>query len=165
VAKFGRHLIDSATEADMDAIDRKIVAELMRDGRISNVELADRVGLTPGPCLRRVQRLQAEGVITGYAARVHPAAIGRDFEVLVNIDLTFKDRRSVELFEESIVKFDEVIEVRRMFGLPDYFVRVATPDLESYEAFVSTRLTDVPGLAKIDSHLTMKTVKSPDRPA
>jgi len=145
----------------MDAIDQNIVAELRRNGRISNVELADRVGLTPGPCLRRVQRLQAEGVIVGYSALVDPAAIGREFEVLVNIDLTLKDRRSIEAFEENIVEFDEVIEVRRMFGLPDYFVRVATADLESYETFVLTKLTELPGLAKIDSHLTMKTIKSP----
>jgi len=144
----------------MDSIDKHIVAELMQNGRMSNVELADRVGLTPGPCLRRVQRLQAEGVIVGYSALVDPAAIGREFEVLVNIDLTLKDRRSIEAFEERIVEFDEVIEVRRMFGLPDYFVRVATADLESYETFVLTRLTELPGLAKIDSHLTMKTVKS-----
>jgi DNA-binding Lrp family transcriptional regulator len=145
----------------MDDIDQKIVAELRRNGRISNVELADRVGLTPGPCLRRVQRLQAEGVIVGYSALVDPAAIGREFEVLVNIDLTLKDRRSIEAFEESIVEFAEVTEVRRMFGLPDYFVRVATADLESYETFVLTKLTGLPGLAKIDSHLTMKTIKSP----
>ena len=144
----------------MDSIDKHIVAELMQNGRMSNVELADRVGLTPGPCLRRVQRLQAEGVIVGYSALVDPAAIGREFEVFVNIDLTLKDRRSIEAFEERIVEFDEVIEVRRMFGLPDYFVRVATADLESYETFVLTRLTELPGLAKIDSHLTMKTVKS-----
>jgi DNA-binding Lrp family transcriptional regulator len=148
----------------MDLVDHAIVAELVRNARISNVELANRVGLTPGPCLRRVQRLEADGVITGYSARVNQAALGRGFEVLVNVDLTLKDRRSVEVFEESVAKFDEVVEARRMFGLPDYFVRVATADFESYEAFVSTRLTDVPGLARIDSHLTMKTVKSADRP-
>jgi DNA-binding Lrp family transcriptional regulator len=144
VANCWANAVLPAIETPVDAVDRKIVAELLRDGRISNVELADRVNLTPGPCLRRVQRLQADGVITGYTARVNPAAIGRGFEVFV--------------------KFDEVIEVRRMFGLPDYFVRVAVADLESYEAFVSTRLTDVPGLARIDSHITMKTVKAPDRP-
>jgi DNA-binding Lrp family transcriptional regulator len=145
----------------MDQIDRNIIAELRRDGRISNVELADRVGLTPAPCLRRVQRLQEEGVITGYTARVDPEAVGQGFEVLVNVDLALKDRHTVEAFEERITAFDEVVEVRRMFGLPDYFMRVATADLESYEVFVSTRLVDVPGLAKIDSHLTMKTLKSP----
>jgi DNA-binding Lrp family transcriptional regulator len=165
VANCRPNAVLSAIETPVDTVDRKIVAELVRDGRLSNVELADRVNLTPGPCLRRVQRLQADGVITGYTARVNPAAIGRSFEVFVNVELALKDRHTVEEFEESIAKFDEVIEVRRMFGLPDYFVRVAVADLESYEAFVSTRLTDVPGVARIDSHLTMKTVKAPDRPA
>jgi DNA-binding Lrp family transcriptional regulator len=77
------------------------------------------------------------------------------------IDLTHKDRKTFERFEQSVAAFDEVVEVRRMFGLPDYFVRVATADIASYEAFVSTRLGDVPGIARIDSHLTMKAVKAP----
>ncbi|HXZ69843.1 MAG TPA: Lrp/AsnC family transcriptional regulator, partial [Streptosporangiaceae bacterium] len=72
----------------MDAVDRGIIAELQRDGRLSNVELADRIGLTPAPCLRRVKRLESDGVILGYTARINPQAIGRGFEVLVNVDLT-----------------------------------------------------------------------------
>jgi DNA-binding Lrp family transcriptional regulator len=146
----------------MDHIDRKIIAELERNGRLSNVELADRVGLTPAPCLRRVKRLEERGVIRGYGARIDPRASGRGFEVLLNVDLASKDRATFEAFEAAVAAFDEVIELRRMFGLPDYFVRVATDSLEAYETFVSTRLGDVPGVAKLDSHLTMKTVKSPE---
>jgi DNA-binding Lrp family transcriptional regulator len=149
----------------VDAVDRRIIAELVRDGRLSNVELADRIGLTPAPCLRRVKRLESEGVILGYSARINPRAIGRGFEVLVNVDLTRKDRATFEAFEAAVAAFDEVIEVRRMFGLPDYMLRVATATIESYETFVSTRLGDVPGVLKLDSHLTMKLVKSPDRDA
>ena len=81
---------------------------------------------------------------------------------LVNVDLTRKDRATFEAFESTVAAFDEVIEVRRMFGLPDYLIRVATASLESYETFVSTRLGDVPGVDKLDSHLTMKLIKSPD---
>ena len=146
----------------MDAVDRRIVAELQRDGRLSNVELADRVGLTPAPCLRRVKRLESDGVILGYTALINPAAIGRGFQVLVNVDLTRKDRASFEAFEAAVAALDEVIEVRRMFGLPDYLLRVATDSIESYETFVSTRLGDVPGVDKLDSHITMKLIKSPD---
>jgi DNA-binding Lrp family transcriptional regulator len=148
----------------MDAIDRRIIAELQRDGRLSNVELAERVGLTPAPCLRRVKRLEADGVILGYTARINPQAIGRGFEVLVNVDLARKDRATFEAFEAAIAALDEVVEVRRMFGLPDYVLRVATASLESYETFVSTQLGDVPGLDKLDSHLTMKLIKSPEPP-
>lgn len=146
----------------MDAIDRRIIAELQRDGRLSNVELADRIGLSPAPCLRRVRRLESGGVIRGYAARIDPSAIGRGFEVLVNVDLTRKDPATFEAFENAVAALEEVIEIRRMFGLPDYLLRVATDSIESYEAFVSTRLGDVPGVDKLDSHITMKLIKSPD---
>lgn len=146
----------------MDRIDRRIIAELQHDGRLSNVELADRIGLSPAPCLRRVRRLESEAVILGYAARIDPRAIGRGFEVLVNVDLTRKDRATFEAFEDAVAALEEVIEVRRMFGLPDYLLRVATDSIESYEAFVSTRLGDVPGVDKLDSHITMKLIKSPD---
>ena len=146
----------------MDAIDRQIIAELRRDGRLSNVELADRVGLSPAPCLRRVRRLESDGVIRGYSARIDPAAVGRGFEVLVNVDLTSKDRATFEAFESAVAALDEVTEIRRMFGLPDYILRVATESIESYETFISTKLGDAPGLAKLDSHITMKLIKSPD---
>ncbi len=146
----------------MDAIDRNIVAELERDGRLSNVELADRVGLTPAPCLRRVKRLESDGVILGYTARIDPNAFDRGFEVLVNIDLVQKDRATFEAFEAAVVELEEVIEVRRMFGLPDYLVRVATSSIESYEALISNRIGELPGVSKLDSHITMKVLKSPD---
>ena len=143
----------------MDALDRQIIAELQRDGRLTNVELADRVGLTPAPCLRRVKRLESDGVILGYAAQVNPRAVGRGFEVLVFVDLTRKNRATFEAFEAGVAAFDEVVEVRRMFGVPDYLLRVATDSLEGYEAFVSTRLADLPGVDKLDSHMTMKVIK------
>lgn len=148
----------------MDAVDHQIIAELQRDGRLSNVDLAERVGLSPAPCLRRVRRLESEGVILGYVARIDPSAVGRSFEVLVNVDLTSKDRASFEAFEAAVAALDEVIEIRRMFGLPDYVLRVATDSIESYEVFVSTRLGDAPGLAKLDSHITMKLIKSREHP-
>ena len=147
----------------MDAIDRQIIAELSRDGRLSNVELAERIGLSPAPCLRRVRRLESDGVILGYVARINPKAVGRGFEVLVNVDLTRKDRATFEAFEEAVAALEEVVEVRRMFGLPDYLLRVATDSIESYETFVSTKLGDVPGMDKLDSHITMKLIKSPDQ--
>jgi DNA-binding Lrp family transcriptional regulator len=147
----------------MDAIDLQILAELQREGRLSNVELADRIGLSPAPCLRRVRRLESESVILGYAARIDPRAVGRGFEVVLNIDLTRKDRATFEAFEAAVAAFDEVTEVRRMFGLPDYVLRVATDSIESYEVFLSSRMGDVPGVDKLDSHITMKLIKSPER--
>jgi DNA-binding Lrp family transcriptional regulator len=147
----------------MDAVDRKIIAELQRDGRLSNVELADRVGLTPAPCLPRVKRMEGDGVIVGYTAQINPRAVGRGFEVLVFVDLRRKDRVTFEAFEAAVAALDEVTEVRRMFGLPDYLIRVATASLEGFEAFISTRLGELPGVDKFDSHITMKLIKSPEQ--
>ncbi len=146
----------------MDATDRKIIAELQQDGRLTNAELADRIGLTPAPCLRRVKRLESDGVIVGYTAQVNPHAIGRGFEVLVFVDLTRKDRTTFEGFEAAVAALEEVVEVRRMFGLPDYLIRVATPSLEGFESFLSTRLGELPGIDKLDSHITMKLIKAPE---
>lgn len=140
----------------VDRIDRAIIDVLRHDGRVSNVELAERVGLTPAPCLRRLRRLEDDGVITGYRCEVDPVADGRGFEVLVNVDLAVKDRKTVTAFEQHVAGFDEVVELRRMFGLPDYLIRVATADLE---AFVTDKLETIPGLSKTDSHLTMKRIK------
>ena len=115
----------------MDRLDRAIIAELERDGRLSNVDLAARVSLTTGPCLRRVQRLEAAGVIRGYRAIIDPAAMGRAFEVLLDVDLLAQDAITVERFESTLAAASEVSELRRLFGKPDYFVRVAVADLTS----------------------------------
>jgi Lrp/AsnC family transcriptional regulator, leucine-responsive regulatory protein len=144
----------------MDAIDRAILRQLQADGRISNAELAERVRLSPSPCLRRVRAIKRAGVIRGYHADVDPAALGRGFEVTVHVELTLKDRATVEAFEAGIAGFDEVLECRRMFGLPDYVVRVAVADQEAYEAFYMNRLAELPGLARVNSQFTMKTVKA-----
>ncbi|MEV0282997.1 Lrp/AsnC family transcriptional regulator [Kribbella sp. NPDC050820] len=143
----------------MDAVDRAIIAELTRDGRLTNVELAGRVGLTAGPCLRRVQRLEADGVIQGYQAVLDPAALGRSFEVLLNITLEANDAAAVDRFEQTLVALDEVTELRRLFGTPDYFVRVAVADLTAYEAFLSTHVLPIPRVQRVTSAFTMKVIK------
>ncbi|MCA0294836.1 MAG: Lrp/AsnC family transcriptional regulator [Actinobacteria bacterium] len=143
----------------MDRLDRAILAELRREGRLSNQELADRVGLTPAPCLRRVRRLEAEGVITGYSARIDPAAVGRAFEVMIHADLVAKDLATVQSFEDRISAMDEVAELRRMFGLPDYFIRVQVADAEAYERWLTTKLIGDPAIARVDSRITMKLIK------
>jgi Lrp/AsnC family transcriptional regulator, leucine-responsive regulatory protein len=143
----------------MDGVDRAIIRELEANARLTNVELADRVRLSPSPCLRRVRALEAAGVIRGYHADIDPATLGRGFEVTVHVELGLKDRATVEAFEAGIAAFDEVVECRRMFGLPDYLVRVAVADQAAYEAFYMNRLAELPGLARVNSQFTMKTVK------
>jgi DNA-binding Lrp family transcriptional regulator len=144
----------------VDDLDRAIIAILQEDGRLTNQELAARVGLTPAPCLRRVRRLEADGVITGYAAQVDPDTLGRGFEVIINADLVAKDWATVEEFEAQVAAMEEVVELRRMFGLPDYLVRVRVADAAAYERWLTTRLMGHPAIARVDSRLTMKVVKA-----
>jgi DNA-binding Lrp family transcriptional regulator len=106
-----------------------------------------------------VRALERAGVIRGYHADIDPAAVGRGFEVTVHVELTLKDRSTVEAFETGIAALDEVVECRRMFGLPDYVVRVAVADQGAYEAFYMNKLAELPGLARVNSQFTMKMVK------
>ncbi|WP_431677059.1 Lrp/AsnC family transcriptional regulator [Kitasatospora sp. KL5] len=149
-----------SNEMSLDAIDRDILFHLRRDGRLTNVELARRVGLTPPPCLRRVKRLEDAGVIAGYRAVVDPAAVGRGLEVLVDVEVYATDLKTVQAFEETVASFEEVVEFRRLFGRPDYFLRVAVADHAAYEAFLTGRLSGLPGVLRAESHLTMKSIKA-----
>ncbi|HTI22383.1 MAG TPA: Lrp/AsnC family transcriptional regulator [Kutzneria sp.] len=144
----------------MDKIDRAIIAELQADGRLANTELADRVGLSPSPCLRRVRILESRGVITGYHATVDPAALGRGFSVLVHIEMASQARETIEAFEAAVVKIDAVLECRRMFGQPDYLLRVGVKDLAAYERLYMTQLTGLPGVARANSQFTMRVIKN-----
>ena len=144
----------------MDRIDWAIIEQLQQDGRLTNQELAARIGLTPAPCLRRVRRLEAGGVITGYAATIDLAALGRGFEVLLQAEIATKDLATVEAFEARVSAMDEVVELRRMFGLPDYLIRVRTADADAYERWLTTRLLGDPAIARVDSRITMKLIKS-----
>lgn len=112
-------------------------------------------------CLRRVQRLEQEKVILGYRAVLDPSAMGCSFEVILDVELTAFDRQSVLQFEDAMAAFDEVVEMHRMFGSPDYFVRVGVQDLPAYEAFLTQRVLTLPGIQKVVSRFTMKTIKSP----
>jgi len=136
--------------------------QLQQDGRLSNVELARRVGLTPPPCLRRVKRLEDAGVLSGYRAVIDPAAVGRGLEVFVDLEIQSTDLKTVEELEATMVGYDEVIELRRMFGRPDYFIRIAVADHAAYEAFLTGKLIGLPGVLRTTSHLTMKKIKAND---
>ncbi len=143
----------------MDHLDHAIIEELERDGRISNVELAARVGLTPGPCLRRVQRLEHDGVIRGYRAEIAPESVGRGFEVILHFDLAVHDTATVEGFEREIAALPEVVEFMRLFSSPDYFARIAVADLAAYEDLLTHRIMSVAGVSRVTSHIAMKSIK------
>ena len=117
------------------------------------------MGLTPAPCLRRVRRLEADGVITGYTAVVNPEALGHGFEVLIHAELAAKDLSTTEAFEARVAAMEEVVELRRMFGLPDYFIRVQVRDTPTYERWLTTQIMGDPAIARVDSRITMKRIK------
>lgn len=127
---------------------------------MTNQELAAQVGLTPAPCLRRVRKLEEDGVITGYSAIVDRTRMGRGFEVIIHADLVAKDFRTVAAFEERMAGMSEVAELRRMFGIPDYFIRVRVADLAAFEKWLTTQLMGDPAIARVDSRITMKILKT-----
>jgi Lrp/AsnC family leucine-responsive transcriptional regulator len=143
----------------VDAIDRHILAVLQREGRISNQDLADRVGLSPSPCLRRVKALEQAGVISGYRAVVDERAVGRGFEVFVSANLRRAEASAIQAFEDALLRVEEVVEARRMIGLPDYLLRVVVADLPAYERLYSDVLAALPGVERVATQLAMKTVK------
>lgn len=143
----------------MDDIDRAIIGELQRNGRLTNIELADRVGLTPSPCLRRVKQLEAAKVIQGYTALVDPRAIGRGYEPLVWVTLAAVTRESMSAFEAAVQQIDDVVEAMRMMGQPDYLLRIVTTDADSFETLYMDHLARLPHVQTLTSQLAMKTVK------
>ncbi|MFC4035434.1 Lrp/AsnC family transcriptional regulator [Streptomyces polygonati] len=145
----------------MDAIDRSILRELQADGRLTNQELAQRVGLTPSPCLRRVRQLEDDGVIRSYRAVVDPAAVGRGFEVFASVEVR-RDRASVAAFEERLRTIPDVVEAYRLYGAPGSLLRIAVADSDAYERFWTDRLIALPGVTDVNSQMIMKRIKSPD---
>jgi DNA-binding Lrp family transcriptional regulator len=144
----------------VDALDRAIIDVLAVEGRIPNVELADRVRLTPGPCLRRGAAAGGGRCNPGYRAVIDPDAVGRGFSVMVDVDLERAEQDTVIGFEEAISALDEVDEVHRLFGSPDYLVRVSMADIEAYEQFFTSKVMTIPGIQKVRSRFTMKVVKA-----
>jgi DNA-binding Lrp family transcriptional regulator len=144
----------------IDRIDRAILTALQENGRLPNTELADLVGLSPSPCLRRVRGLEATGVITGYHAAIDPNAVDRGFQVLVHVTMNAGARKdTMEAFEAGVDAIEEVIECRRMFGDPDYLLWVAAADLDAYERLYIDQIIGLPGVARTNSQLTLKTIK------
>ncbi|WP_329139049.1 Lrp/AsnC family transcriptional regulator [Streptomyces sp. NBC_00670] len=138
----------------MDAMDRRILALLQAEGRITLTDLADKVRLSVSRCQRRVRELEAAGVIRGYRAVVDAAAVGFGFEVLVFATLSRPD--AVTAFDTALAEVPEVIEAQRLFGEPDYLIRVVTADLSSYQQLYESVLIHLPGVRSLNSTIVMK---------
>lgn len=145
----------------MDAIDREILHELQLSGRESATTLAQHVGLTVAPTLRRMKELESSGVIRGYHADVDPALVGLGFEAIVFVQLNVTDSDTIREFERQVDEQAQVVEGQRLFGDIDYLLRVLAPDLMSYQRFFDEVLTGLSGVRKITSTIVMKTLKAP----
>lgn len=143
----------------IDQIDEKILRILVRDGRISNLALADRVGLSPSACLRRVQELERRGVISGYRAVVDPSKVGRGFTAYITVGLNDHSKASQEAFERAISRSPEVRECHNITGAVEYLLRVEATDLAAYKIFHTEILGTLPQVNAITSYVVMGSPK------
>jgi Lrp/AsnC family transcriptional regulator, leucine-responsive regulatory protein len=146
-------------QADLDAIDRKILALLQLDGRMSIADLAGKVGLSPSPCLRRVRLLEQAGIIARYVAVLDQQRAGLPVSVFVSVKLESQKVEALDRFAKAIARWPEVLECYLMTGPRDYLLRVVVADLAAYERFLKQRLTRLAGIASIESSFALEQVK------
>ena len=144
----------------MDNIDKKIIRELQLNARISNEELAAKVNLSPSPCLRRVRKLEKTGILLNYTAVIDQVKCGLAMNVFLNVRLVKPDKRNIHEFEQAISCMDEVVECYLMTGNRDYLLKVVSKDLQSYENFIREKLSELEGIASIESSFAFGQVKA-----
>lgn len=142
----------------MDAIDKRIVAELQRNARQKMADLSERVGLSPTPCARRVAMLEEAGVITGYSARVDQAKLGLPVTIFVTVELELQTSDALRAFETAVRRFDDVMECYLMTGSRDILLRVVAQDLAGFDQFLEHQLMRVPGIRSTSSSFTLRTM-------
>jgi Lrp/AsnC family leucine-responsive transcriptional regulator len=143
---------------ELDATDRRILGLLQADGRMSNTDLADRVHLSQSACLRRVRRLEGEGVLAGYVAVIDPAAIGRPVDVFVEITLSGQSEDILDAFEGAVRDCEEVMFCHLMSGDTDYLLHVVAADTDDYARIHRTLLARFPGVARIQTSFALRTI-------
>ncbi len=148
------------TPIDLDAIDRRILTELQADARLTNVELADRIGLSPSPCIRRLKRLERDGVIEGYRATLDRAKLGLGLTLYVGIKVERHQDADAAAFEDAVRALPEVISCHLVSGEVDFLLQIVVPDLAAYERLLMGTLLKLPGAKDIRSSFAMRTVKS-----
>ena len=145
---------------NLDAIDCRIVASLQADGRLSNIELAARVGLSPSPCLRRVKRLERDGYIDAYRAVLQRERIGLGFSVFIGVKIEGHANDQALAFEKAVLAMPEVVAFHLVSGEVDYFLEVVVPDLEHYRQFLITKLLELSIVREVRSNIAIQTLKA-----
>jgi DNA-binding Lrp family transcriptional regulator len=147
----------------LDRLDRRILEELQSDARLSNQELAKRVGLSPAPCWRRLRRLEQEGFISSYATQLSAAAIGLPILAYAQVSLENHHPESVKQFDNLIAELPEVLECHTMSGTNDYLLRIVASSIEAYERFLSTHLLQIRAVRSVNTSFVLRTKKSTTR--
>ena len=145
--------------ARLDAIDWKILAELQKDGRMTNVELAERAGISAPPCLRRVRSLEDAGVIRGYHAELDASKLGFAITVFAMVSLKSQAEEDLRAFENHIKTLPEVRECHMLNGEIDFILKIVSKDLQSFQEFLTSKLTPAPNVASVKTSLTIRTAK------
>ncbi|CAO1652445.1 Lrp/AsnC family transcriptional regulator [Parasphingorhabdus sp. NYA22] len=146
-------------DTNLDEIDLKILQRLQDDGRITNVELANSVGLTAPPCLRRMRALEDEGVINSYHAAIDPAKMGYTITVFAMVSLKSQAETDLQAFEEHVQKLPEVRECYMLNGEIDFILKVVAKDLQQFQSFLTSQLTAAPNVASVKTSLTIRSAK------
>jgi len=149
---------------DLDSIDHRILSVLRRDGRISMLDLAEQVGLSPTPCGRRVKRMEEAGVITGYAAQIDPVALGLNVSVLVSVRLARHGTEGTEQFLSAIAKHPEITECLLVTGNTDYVLRIWVRDIDALGTFIRDVLQSIPAVTETTTMVILKQDKEWKRP-
>jgi len=145
---------------DLDRIDRRILAELQRDGRMANTALAERVGLSPSPCLRRVKRLEAAGIIRRYSAVIDPARVGLGLSCFISVTLERNVEQVLEVFEAAVSERPEILECWPVTGEADFLLKIVTADLGAYERLMRDHLLRIPGISSTKTSFLLTPVKN-----
>ncbi|CAM4341564.1 Lrp/AsnC family transcriptional regulator [Acinetobacter pragensis] len=143
----------------MDHIDKRILLEIQRNGRLQNVELAQKVGLSPSPCLRRVKQLEDDGIIEKYVALLNPQKINLGLTVFARIWLKGQDEKTVNAFVDAIQSMDEVVECQLMAGDCDFFLRIMVADLDAYRKFQIQRLNKISSIQNVKTEIPLQKIK------
>lgn len=145
---------------ELDRTDRRILQALQEDGRLTNVDLAERIGLSPSPCLRRVKRLEREGVIRGYRAVIDRQAVSLGLTIFTEIKVTRHTRANADALQAALKAIPEVVSCHMVSGAPDFIAEVVVPDLAAYETLLSNVLLELPMVEDIRSNFSMRAVKT-----
>ncbi|URW76966.1 Lrp/AsnC family transcriptional regulator [Sphingomonas donggukensis] len=143
-----------------DRIDRQIMALLQDDGRMTNVDLAERVGLTAPPCLRRVRGLEEQGAIKGYHAAINPASLGYTITVFAMVSLKSQAEGDLSAFERHVATIPEIRECHMLNGEIDFILKIVATDLQAFQELLTTQLTPAPNVSHVKTSLTIRTAKS-----